>query len=308
MKQSYISYMGLALVASIWGMNYAVNRWGMQSFDPILFSFLRYSLAVPIFFLILKTVEGNVRITVRDAIKLMGIGLIGVTILETAVLYSIKYTTLSNSSFLTVAPWPVFTALISPLFTKEKITPRLVVGGAFALAGVCFVVLGGAGGTSLQSKYLFGDLLALGVSILGAVFNLSCIPMMHRYSPLRVSSWYMLFGTLFMFPFTWYSWSKVAWMSLPFVSWFAVGYNVLFCTLLAFAVWNASMKTVGATRSNFFRYATPVVATLAGYLFFRETITGVQLGGGLLIFLGLISISLDKGSIYQKDDLAAHGD
>jgi drug/metabolite transporter (DMT)-like permease len=45
--------MGLVLVAIIWGMNFGFSRLEMAKFDPILFAFLRFGIAVPFFFLLL---------------------------------------------------------------------------------------------------------------------------------------------------------------------------------------------------------------------------------------------------------------
>jgi drug/metabolite transporter (DMT)-like permease len=62
------------------------------------------------------------------------------------VMYSIKFTTLANASLLNVAPWPIFAALFAPLFFRESITIRLIIGGAIALVGVALIILGGANG------------------------------------------------------------------------------------------------------------------------------------------------------------------
>jgi drug/metabolite transporter (DMT)-like permease len=104
MDKKWIYYAGLILVSIIWGANFGVSRSAMETFDPILFSFLRFGLAVPFFFLILKVREGSVGMPWRILLQLALIGLIGVTGLEIAVMYSIKYTTLANASLLNVAP------------------------------------------------------------------------------------------------------------------------------------------------------------------------------------------------------------
>ena len=127
-ERKWIYYIGLAVIAAVWGANFGVSRKGMETFDPILFSFLRFGLAVPFFFLILKIKEGSIGLPWKVMLQLALIGLVGVTGLEIAVMYSIKYTTLANASLLNVAPWPIFAALFAPLFVKEKFTRRLAVG------------------------------------------------------------------------------------------------------------------------------------------------------------------------------------
>lgn len=294
MKKLMLIYLGLVLVSIIWGANFGVLRWVMDSLDPGLAIFLRYGMALPFLFLILKIKEGNVGIKLRDVGNLVIVGLLGVTLLEFAVMYSIKLTTIANASLLSVAPWPIFTALFAPLFTKEKITAKVMVGGGLAMVGVILIILGGGEGLDFSSKHMAGNLLSVGISIMGALFNLACMSLMLRYSPLRVTSWSILFGVVFLFPFTLRSWGSADWNSLDFTFWSAMGFNVLLATLLAFIVWNYCMKYAGATKANFFRYVVPAAAAVTGYIMFQETMTFMQVVGGIIIAAGLVWISLEK--------------
>ncbi len=282
------------MVSAIWGLNFGISRWAMDFFDPSLFVFLRFIGAVPILFLLLYWKEGSIRVEPKDLLKLVGIGLVGVTALEVCVMYSIKYTTLANASLLNVAPWPIFTALFASFFTREPVTRHVMIGGALAMVGVSLVILGGGEGFQLRYDQLPGDLLALGVSVMGALFNLACMPLMRKYSPLRVSAWYIMFGTLGLLPFTYGTWSSVAWVDLGAVGWGALAYNIVLCTVFAFVVWNGSMKAVGATRANFFRYVVPASAIVTGYFFYQESMSFWQLFGGILMAGGLVWISTEK--------------
>ncbi|OXS61806.1 EamA family transporter [Cohnella sp. CIP 111063] len=294
MDSKWKYYAGLVAVSVIWGANFGVSRSAMETFDPALFAFLRFGLAVPCFFLLLKWKEGSVGLPWKAVLQLAGIGLVGVTGLEIAVMYSIKYTTLANASLLNVAPWPIFAALFAPLFVKESFTRRLAVGGAAAIVGVTFIILGGKEGFDLSSDHMIGNLLAFGVSVVGALFNLSCMSLMKRYSSLRVSAWFILFGSLFMIPFTLGGWGKVDWSGLGAGHYAAIAYNVIVCTVVAFVVWNASMFKIGAARANFFRYVVPAAAVIAGLLFFDESISGWQIVGAVCMAAGLVWISMEK--------------
>lgn len=294
MDKKWIYYLGLILVSIIWGANFGVSRSAMETFDPILFSFFRFGMAVPFFFLLLRIKEGSIGIPWRIALRLAVIGLVGVTGLEIAVMYSIKFTTLANASLLNVAPWPIFAALFAPFFVKEGFSRRLAVGGAAAIVGVTFIILGGAEGLDLSSEHMKGNLLAFSISIIGALYNLACMPLMKQYSPLRVSTWFIFFGALGMLPFTWGSWAKVDWGALHVGHYTAIAYNVIICTVVSFIVWNACMFKIGAARANFFRYIVPAAAVVAGVIFFDEGVTVWQLVGAVCMASGLVWISLEK--------------
>lgn len=294
MKNHSLAYLGLSVVAVIWGASFGINRMATEVLNPLLFVFLRFGLAVPLLFGILLITEGSVGISRRDALTLALIGLFGVTIMENAVIYSIQYTSLANASLLNTAPWPILTALFAPLVTKERATKRLLTGGFLAMVGVCLIILGAGATAKLPPQHLIGDLLALLVSLLGALYNLACMPLMQRYSPLRVSAWFILFGVLFMIPLTWPLWGQVIWANLGPRVWLGVGYNTLLCTVAAFVIWNWGMSAIGAARANFFRYLVPAAAVMAGYLMYHETIAFWQLAGGLLMVAGLIWIGSEK--------------
>ncbi|MDC3415984.1 DMT family transporter [Aquibacillus salsiterrae] len=287
-------YLGLIIVAVIWGANFGISRWAMEVFPAEVFVFLRFGLALPILFIVLKLTEGSVKVDKQDIVKLALIGLIGVTLLEILVMYSIKYTTLANASLLNVAPWPIFAALFAPLFTREKMTLRLASGGIVALIGVTLIILGGKDGFNLSSEYMLGNFLALSISLIGALFNLACMPLMDKYSPMKVTSWYVLFGSLFLIPVTISGWSQVAWNDISPITFGAVFYNVVLCTVAAFVLWNLSMKKVGAAKANFYRYFVPVAAAASGVLFFNEQIMLPQIIGGLIIVLGLVWIGTER--------------
>ncbi|GAA3402650.1 DMT family transporter [Paenibacillus hodogayensis] len=292
-KSSFWYVAGLVFVAAVWGTNFGISRLAMDTFDPALFTFLRFGLAVPFFFIILKIREGSIGVSFKTALLLMVIGLFGVTMLEIAAMYSIKYTTLANASLLSVAPWPIFAALLAPLFYREPVSSRLLAGGAAAIVGVSLVIVGGGEGLDLSSQNMLGNALAFATSVIGALFNLACMPLMKQYSALRVSAWFILFGSLFMFPLTLGSWGKVDWAGLTAANGFAILYNVLFCTVIAFVVWNSCMFKIGAARSNFFRYVVPAAAVAAGYVLFGEQITVWQIAGALCMAGGLVWISLE---------------
>lgn len=285
---------GLMLVAAIWGTNFGVSRLAMDTFDPVLFAFIRFGGAVPLFFLLLKWKEGSVGIDWRTAGQLVLIGLVGITGLEIIVMYSIKYTTLANASLLNVAPWPIFAALFAPMFTKERITRHILIGGVVAFIGVALVILGGEEGLDLSAGHMWGNLMAFAASIIGALYNLASMPLMSRYSALRVSTWTIAFGALFMLPMTFGSWGKVEWSGLGATEYAVIIYNVLFCTVLAFLMWNACMYKVGATRSNFFRYVVPAAAVVAGYVMYDEKVLLLQMVGALFMAGGLVWIQLER--------------
>ena len=72
-------YLGLIFVSIVWGINFGISRWAMEVFPAEVFVFLRFGLALPVLFLILKWTEGSIKVEKQDLLKLAFIGLIGIT-------------------------------------------------------------------------------------------------------------------------------------------------------------------------------------------------------------------------------------
>lgn len=185
--------------------------------------------------------------------------------------------------------------MFSPLFTKERLRAATIAYGAVSMAGVLIVI--GAGGTlSLDSGLLAGNLLALGVSLCGGFYSAACIPMLTKYSSLRLTSWMFLFGTVFMAPIAIPAAGKTDWTAVvDGTALLALAFNIVVITIICFMLWNSVLPLVGAAKAGFYRYLTPVAAVIAGYLFFNEAVHWLQLVGAVLMIIGLIGVSRPKG-------------
>jgi drug/metabolite transporter (DMT)-like permease len=284
----------LILMAFIFGANYAVMRWSMTTFDPAQFLLIRFALSAPILLIILKITEGTIGIARRDLALTALIGILSVICSEYTNILSIKYTTLANSSLLTVATWPILVSLLAPLFTKERLTLRIVVCGGISIIGVYLIIVGNGVGISFSHEHLRGDLFALCSSFFGALSSVLFMRLMSKYSALRALTWIIIFGTISLLPLTLGAWDDVNWGRLGSAAWGTIGYNVVIVTILASSIWNMCMRKIGVTKANYFRYFIPVASVIAGFIFFNEQITISQMAGGLIIMACLTWISFAK--------------
>ncbi|SFS55846.1 Permease of the drug/metabolite transporter (DMT) superfamily [Paenibacillus sp. BC26] len=301
-RQGVSAYFLLGIIAFLWGLNYAVVRVGLESLDPMLFLVLRFGVSAILMFGLLRWKEGSVGISPGDLWKFVALGIIGTTMLESFVVVSIDYTTLANSSILSIAPWPIFAAIFAPIFTKERIRRSLIGYGLVSMLGVILVILAG-GSFSLDSDLLLGNLLAFSVSICGGFYSAACIPILKKYSALRMTTWMFSFGTLFMLPFTTKAWGATDWTGMGWSTIGALACNIFVITIICFLLWNKAMPQIGAAKASFYRYLTPLAAALSGVLFFQEPVYSGQLVGACLMFMGLIGISLPatrSGTVKRK--------
>ena len=146
---------------------------------------------------------------------------------------------------------------------------------------------------------LLGALVTLVSPAAWACYTLLGQPLVRRYSSLEVTAWATLIGTipiLFLIRPS----SVTAIPTFPFGFWVAIGWLVLFCTVLAFAVWYWALKHAGATEISAFIYLIPAFAILFGRMLLREPITPSLIGGGLMILAGITLVSREPKTAEDK--------
>ena len=70
----------------------------------------------------------------------------------------------------------------------------------------------------------------------------------------------------------------------------------MWAATLAMVLWNTAFAVLDASLASLTFFAQPVVGTLLGWLFLKETITPLFLLGALFIAIGLIIASRDTAS------------
>jgi drug/metabolite transporter (DMT)-like permease len=273
------------LVMLTWGANIVAVKAALADVPPVLFAWVRFSVAFLVMLAVLRWREGSVGLPRQDVLPMLALGLIGFGVYQDLWATALGRTTAANSALITAAT-PVSAILISVAVGSDTISRAKVAGAAIAFCGAAGVVvathgigLGGASG---------GDLLTFAATICWAVYVAFGAPVLSRHSPLRVSTWAVGFGTLGMLPFG-------LWQLISFdtsrVSAGTVGL-FLYCTLLAAAASNVVMfeavRTLGPARAVLFQFLVPAFAVVFAALFLGEAIVLGQIAGGAVIVAGIM--------------------
>ena len=109
---------------------------------------------------------------------------------------------------------------------------------------------------------------------------------MRRYSPYRISAVVLAIG-----------WAPLALVSIPQISrqdfsfsgavWLGFVYAVIGPLFLTNILWFTAVDRVGAARASIFNNMQPFFGVLFALLILSESIHGLEIAGGLLIFAGI---------------------
>ncbi len=275
----------MTLVVLIWGANLSVLKAAIGQIAPFAFTAIRFTLASGVLWGILRLSEGAHPLSRATLLRSVWLGLAGNTLYQTFFISGLRRTSVANSALL-LATTPVIVALASALLGLERVTRRIAWGIALAFLGVGLIVV--RRGLALSSETLGGDLLVLAAAGCWAIYTLGVRTVARELSPLRTTTLTMLTGTPGLIlagapELSWQDWSAVG-----FAGWFGLGYSATLGLVLAYILWNNSVRVVGSSRTAVYVCATPLVAMLVAWAVLGERPTGLRAVGAALIVGGVL--------------------
>ena len=269
-------------VCLIWGVNFSVMKFLLRSLPPFGLTALRFLIAGGVLWLVARWLERGTRVPARTAWALAGLGVIGNTVYQVAFISGLARTTAGNSALL-IASTPIMTALLGAGLGAERITRP--VGAAIGLGtlGVVLVVLGHGRGLGFSPATLPGDALTLLAVVFWASFTHGVRRIGASVSPLQVATFTTLGGAPGLVLAGWTDLRAQDWSAVSAASWGALLYSALLSIVVAYVIWNRSVRQIGANRTALFGITTPLFALAAAAVMLGERPSPGQLVGAVFI-------------------------
>lgn len=274
----------------IWAGNFIVVKGALSVLPPIGFTFLRYGLSSLVLLLILKWSTGSFRPPgTRDAWRILLLGALGFGVYQ--IFWTVGLVTIpAGDSALLIAAAPVFTAIISAAIGTDTLTPGKAAGIVLSFVGVVLVI--GAGvGIELSGPPL-GFALTLAAAACWATYTAVGARVLRRYSPLVLTTWATVGGTLLLTPI------GIAQLAapgaigqpqadaLPQIVLAIVYSGVLSAAVANIVIFNA-VRLVGPTLVITSQSMVPAIAVVLAFVFLGEAIRVGQVVGGAIILAGV---------------------
>jgi drug/metabolite transporter (DMT)-like permease len=267
----------------LWALNLTVSRYILtHGFAPLAYSTLRYGLAVAIFVALTLYAERTLRFDGRDWALAAGAATV-LWLNQIGFVYALERASASTVGLILGAT-PIFTALIGLAVGVDRVGRRFWIAALVSFAGVALVAAGAGGEVSADT---LGIVFALGTALTWGGYTVALAPLMHRYTPYRVSAVVLGFAWVAM---------AVSGASQAVRQDFALGWAVWL--LLAFAVlgplvvtnvlWFRVLHRIGPSRATLAANLNPFVAAVFALVLLDETMTAIQVAGGALIAAGIL--------------------
>ena len=266
----------------LWALNLSVTKYILdEGVAPLAYSAFRYALAGAIFVALTLFVERTLRIE-RRHLPVLAFASVTLWLNQLCFVFALDRTTAATIGLI-LGSIPIFAALFGVALGRERLSGRFWFGAGVSFLGVGLVAVGSGG--EVSGGYV-GVLLGLATCATWAAYSVAVAPLMETYSPSRVSA--------VVIPCTW---GLLAVSGLPQTrdqDW-NLGWEIW--TLLVFAtigplvltniLWFRSIARIGPARATLAANLQPFVAAVLAVILLGESLSLVQVLGGLLIAFGI---------------------
>jgi drug/metabolite transporter (DMT)-like permease len=274
----------LMLVATIliWALNFTVTRYVLEhGFHPLAYSSVRYGIAATMFAAFTYGYERSFRVRRRDIALLVAAAVVGILLNQLSYVYAIKFTNASTTALI-LGSTPIFAALIAYAIGLERMSSRFWVATFVSFGGVGLVAIG-SGQVRGDIK---GDLLGVATAATWAAYSVAIAPLMRRYSPYRISAIVLVIGWIAVAATGSHQLATQS-FHLRWEVWALLAFAVLGPLVLTNILWFKALDRVGPSHATLFANAQPFVAVIFAVLLLGESLSWLQIAGGVAIGVGI---------------------
>jgi drug/metabolite transporter (DMT)-like permease len=286
-------YLIILLPIVFWAFAFPFIKIGLRELSPVNLTILRLFTTCGFFLIFLLIVPRKFTpIQKKDIIPLFLLGFFGLVIYHLGLNYGETYISPSVASLI-IATIPVFTVIFATFFLKEKITRYIALGVPISLTGVVMISLTGTSGDPFEVTYLSAALAVIVSALVGAGYTIAGKKLLQRYSPLSLTVYAFLLGSLGLIPFLSPSLIDEV-TALSWLGWGAVLFLALLPTVVGYVLWYVALEMKTASEISAFLYFIPVLSTIISYFLFQDPITWFFIFGGILVIGGLLIVDMQK--------------
>lgn len=285
----------------LWSLNYATTKLGFEDWNPLLFSASRFLIAGLAFSAFVWWREGSIAIRREDMPLIVAAAAVGILLNQITFATAVDHTTAGNVALI-LASAPAFAAMFASMLRHEHVRARHWLALGVSVCGVAIVIQGGSG---VHGISLVGDLLAVGAAVTWAAYSVMLRPLFFKYSAARISAMMILLGSIMLLPFGISQGLTQDWGALGPVALSTWSYSVIFPLLVTNLLYFRSLRRVGASRATLYMYLQPFLGALFAALLVGESVTALQVVGGVVIVIGVSLGQLLPGATVREEQPAS---
>lgn len=284
----------LALVSFFWGTTWLASKQGVKHMPALQLAGIRQflgGLAYLLFFL------GKGRVWPRGAEwgPILMLGLLNFVLSNGLSTWGLEYIPAGLGAILG-AIFPLWLVVIG-LFRGQSIPAKAILGIVLGFAGICIIFYEHLS-DFLDSRFRFGLLISVAATWTWAFGTLYTKKKAASFNPYFSIGLQMLISGIVLYSIALVSGRSIPVAEIPWQSWAAVGYLVLFGSVLSFVAYLFALQNLPTEQASIYAYVNPIVATVLAALLFDEKFTVFIVLGGIVTLSGVYLVN----QVYRHTD------
>ena len=273
-------YASLAASMALVGSYVGLSKLLVLVFPVLLLAWLRFGIAAVAMIGWVRRRPDEAHLTAHDRVLLFWESFLGNFLFSICMLFGVSMTS-ALAAGVTMAALPGVVAVLSRIFLKERITPRVIAGIACAVGGIALVSLSkpavvepGAGATVAHP--LLGNLMLIGAVLCEASYVVIGKRLTSNVSAKRISGLVNLWGLALVTPFGVWQAQSFNFAAVRPGDWTLLLFYSIAASMVTVWLWMTGLKQVPASQAGVFTVLLPVSAAAVGVLFLGERFSAVQ--------------------------------
>ena len=188
------------------------------------------------------------------------------------------------------AIFPLWLVVIGLFTSNEKIPVMAIIGLFLGFAGVCVIFYDHLD-EFLDPQFRWGILLSIIATWTWAFATLYTKRQAIHFNPYFGLGLQMVISSVVLYVFSAVTGRAVPLTEIPWQSWTAIAYLVMFGSLIAFVCYLYALQNLPTEQASVYAYINPIVAVVLGSLVFDERLTIYLTIGGAVTLLGVYLVN-----------------
>lgn len=288
-------YLLLSITSLSWAGNLVLGRFIVGHVPPFTLSCIRWLGAVPI---ILPIAWPHLRrdwpAIVRSLPMLLLLAATGFAGNNVLAYSGLQYTQALNG-LLIQSSAPLFVALWSLGLFGVRLTPAQALGIMISLAGVLTILLHGDVSAIARLHFNIGDLLLMMALVVFGLYS-ALMPKRPPIHPISLFTCTVIGGAVLLLPLMIGEFAAGEHPVWDFTTLWALGYAVLFPSIIGYLCLNRGIVLIGPNRAAPFIHLTPVFGSAMAILFLSERLEVFHIVGYALVLGGITIAARRQGA------------
>lgn len=296
-----VAYACLALSMSLVGSYVALSKPLVAALPVFLLAWLRFGIGGAAMLHWLKKPADEVPMTGQIKRLVFLESFLGNFLFSICMLFGVSMTSAVAAGVI-MAAIPAAVAVMSWLFLRERIQPRVWLAVACAVIGVGLVSLSkqehvapvnaAAAANFMTNNAWLGNLLLVGAVLCEAAYAVIGKKLTGALSPKRITALINLWGFALVTPFgLWMAW-RFDFSTVGASSWLLLLFYSLAASVWTVWLWMTGLKTIPANQAGVFTVMLPVSAAAVGVLVLGESLNATQIGAFAIALVGVVLATL----------------